>query len=370
MSLTITLPLAAALLATPFLTVPQPGYGQSDLQRQVNALRDIGIVGIQARASAEGEDVVATAGRADAERPSRVSPDSHFRIASTTKTFVATVVLQLVAENELSLDDPVVKWLPQQVEGPMTVRQILQHTARVPNYYPDYATYADFREHRYDPYTHEELVDKAMRLTPPTEKWSYSNTGYYLAGMLIKKITGSPWHEEVERRISRPLGLDRTLWSGHAVHVPRPHAKAYKEFAKEGLRDVTSHYDGDAAGGLISTTRDVNRFYRALLGGEVLAPAQLAEMKRTVRLSAPFEQVWPDARYGIGIFSRTLPCGGRYWSHGGDDYGYSTKTAVTADGKRSLTVSLSSQPLAESASANVSKVVDAMVEDALCNRKK
>ena len=95
----------------------------------------------------------------------------------------------------------------------------------------------------------------------------------------------------------------------------------------------------DSAENLISTTADMNRFYRALLGGKLLRPAELHQMQQTVSIPEEMEVLWPGGRYGLGLVERPLPCGGTYWSHGGGDAGYITSDGVSADGQRSVVVS-------------------------------
>ncbi|MGW5683848.1 serine hydrolase domain-containing protein [Nonomuraea sp. NPDC003754] len=369
---------AAAVLATalPAGATATPRYGQADLQRDVDALKKIGTIGVQARVvTPTGANLVATSGTAVHGTRRPVPANGYLRIASTTKTFVAAVVLQLAAEGKLSLDDTVEELLPGVVQGngndgsKITVRQLLQHTSGIYDAYPAYASVEELLEHRYDRFTEEEIVAKAVKHKPdfaPGTAWRYSNTGYLLISMIIKKVTGRAWHQEVADRISRPLGLRRTVWSGTSNDVPHPHARGYLIIPPAAPLDVTKHFDGDAAGGLISTTADTNRFLRALLGGTLVPAEQLAEMKKTVRAPA-HEAVWPGARYGLGLSSRPLSCGGVYWHHGGDDYGYKTRTGVTADGRRSVVVSMSTQ-LGDQRSMAQEKAAGDLIDRALCDR--
>jgi D-alanyl-D-alanine carboxypeptidase len=205
----------------------------------------------------------------------------------------------------------------------------------------------------------------------PGTGWSYSNTGYALLGMIVQRVTGAPWYQEVRKRIIEPLGLRHTIWPGSSPELPAPHAHGYALFTTgEGLVDVTKHRDADASGGIISTPADMNRFFRALLVGKLLRPAQLAQMKHTVRLDAEMERFWPGARYGLGLFSRPLSCGGIYWSHGGDILGFMSRGGVSGDGKRSVTVALSSLFLnSEAKILGQDKAAGALVDRALCGRR-
>ncbi|MFF2352329.1 serine hydrolase domain-containing protein [Kitasatospora sp. NPDC058115] len=387
-SLTRTLALAAIVTTTLLTSVPgataagRPGPLPPGplLQRDADAITALGVTGAQARrTTADGRSLVATSGVAEVTTGRAVSPDGHFRVASVTKTFVATVVLQLVGEGRVSLDDPVERWLPGVVSGngndgrAITVRQLLQHTGGLHDDYPDYTSAEDFQQHRYDSYTPEQTVARAMAHRPdfrPGERWQYGNTGYVLLGMIVERVTGRPWHTEVGERITGPLGLSHTFRPGASPALPQPHARSYQRFGPgEPLVDVTEQVGQGTNGeaGLVSTTADLNRFFSALLGGELLKPAQLREMKRTVKVGNEFGQLMPRARDGLGLFSRPLSCGGRYWGHEGGDAGWVTAAAVTADGRRGVTVSLSGV-VADSDSdvLRVEQAIGKLVDDALC----
>ncbi|MFD7450507.1 serine hydrolase domain-containing protein [Kitasatospora sp. NPDC059827] len=373
--------LAGALATTlPAAATARPYDDRSLLRRDAAALTALGVTGVQARlVTADGRTVTATSGVADVTTGQPVSPDGHFRIASATKAFVATVVLQLVGEHRLSLDDPVERWLPGVVSGngndggAITVRDLLQHTSGLHDDYPDYSSADDFRRHRYDGSTPEQSVDRALRHPPdfrPGTDWRYSNTGYVLLGMIIERATGQAWYQEVRDRIVRPLGLAHTFRPGTSPTLPRPHARTYQSFRPgEPPVDVTEQVglgiNGEA--GLVSTTADLDRFLRALLGGRLLPPAQLARMQQTVPVGEEFQALMPGARDGLGLFSRPLTCGGVYWGHEGGDAGWITATGVTADGRRSVTLSLSG--VRADTPDDVRRIEQAesrLVDDALC----
>ncbi|UGT44318.1 beta-lactamase family protein [Nocardia yamanashiensis] len=343
-------------VAAPSATTSATAADATTLQRDADAIRDVGITGVQARlVAADGKSTVVTSGVADTVSRSPVSGEGYFRTASATKTFTATVLLQLVGEGKIALDDTVEKWLPGVVHGngndgtKITVRQLLNHTSGLtyPNPY-ELASPEDF--HRYaltTPPPADQVVAAAVQSPPnfaPGSGWSYSNTGYLLAGMIIEKVTDTPWYEEVDHRIITPLGLAHTSYPGSAVTVPAPHATGYTQWPTGGLVDTTDNRIGvfaAAAGALITTTADLNTFFRALLGGKLLRPEQLAEMKTTVDTDPEVKSIFPGARYGLGLFSIELSCGGRYWMHGGDIPGYKTRDGVTDDGTRSVVVSMS-----------------------------
>ncbi|WP_117212888.1 serine hydrolase domain-containing protein [Allorhizocola rhizosphaerae] len=356
---------AAALsagLAAPAAAGEWRGTGdQRRLQAAVDDLHGLGITGVQGLTRIDGRTSRARAGVGDLENGRPVPLNGYFRIGSTTKTFVAVTVLQLVGEGRLSLDDTVERWLPGVVSGNgndgsrITVRQLLQHTSGIYNYTNDMEALASpdaFLAHRYDHWDPAELVALAMKHEPdfaPGTGWNYSNTNYVLAGMIIEAVTGRSWATETQARILGPLGLRHTSIPGDVATLPRPHARAYQEWADgEPLMDTTEFNPsaGGAAGSMISTTADIARFWQALQHGRLLGPQMMAEMQRTV-LAETFQDFYPGLRYGLGIMFLPNRCGG-YWSHGGDVPGVSTVNGVSPDGNRVAVLALTTQLASDS----------------------
>jgi D-alanyl-D-alanine carboxypeptidase len=282
---------------------------------------------------------VVRSGTADLATGKPFPRNGSFRVASVTKSFVATVVLQLVAEGRVRLDAPVERYLPGLLpDRRITVRQLLQHTSGLYNYTDDLdRTDPEALRHRgAEP---AELVAMALEhpaLFPPGTSWSYSNTGYIVAGMVVERVTGRDLGGEIARRITRPLGLrDTYLPRRGDEKLPDPHAVGYLPFGGKLLDfsdfDVTIT---GAAGGLVSTPADLGRFYGALLGGRLLPPAQLAEMQRTV--PADLGGI-PGARYGLGLGYVPLSCG-EFWGHEGGIPGFTNLSGVGPHGRRSTVV--------------------------------
>ncbi|MGX1885461.1 serine hydrolase domain-containing protein [Streptomyces sp. NPDC055287] len=301
-----------------------------------------------------------TAGVGDLATGSKVPKDGQVRIGSSTKTFTAVVVLQLVGEGRIGLDATVDTYLPGLVRGEgidgrrITVRQLLQHTSGL----PDYEKYVedDILQHRY--FEPRDLLDIALQrkadFAPGTD-WKYSNTNYVLAGLIVQKVTGRPLAEEMDRRVIKRIGLRHTYFPAPGdMTIREPHPKGYRgDAAGAPLRDVTEIDPSAAwaAGQVISTNSDLNRFFTALLAGRLLPAAQLTQMRTTVPLGDT------GAGYGLGLMSRPLSCGGVYWGHGGDIEGYETRGGVTDDG-RAASVAMTSIPTDGAATKHLESVVD------------
>ncbi|MEV8394662.1 MULTISPECIES: serine hydrolase domain-containing protein [unclassified Streptomyces] len=317
----------------------------------------------------DGRTRTYAAGVGDLATGAPVPADGQVRIGSNTKTFTAVVVLQLVGEGKIDLDAPIETYLPNLLRGEgvdgrrITVRQLLQHTSGLPEYTQAVAeNFAEF-QHRYaEP---RELLDLALEgkaSFPPGTKWEYSNTNYVVAGLLVQKITGRPLAEQINKRVVERIGLRHTYFPPAGdMTIREKHPKGYYA-DKPGapLRDVSEQDPswGWAAGAMISTNSDVNRFFTALLDGRLLKPAQLKEMRTTV--PAEGDPV-PGTRYGLGLMSKPLSCGGLAWGHGGDIPGYETRGGVTESG-RSVNVSVTVLPTDLAGAMEVDEAVDA----ALC----
>ncbi|MEU4224820.1 serine hydrolase domain-containing protein [Nonomuraea sp. NPDC026600] len=313
---------------------------------------------------ADGRTRDYTAGVGDLKTRDEVPVDGRVRIASNTKMFTAVVVLQLVGEGKIELDAPMEKYLPKLVRGKgvdgreITVRELLQHTSGLADY--DDVLAKDYLSVQHTYYEPRDLLDAALTNTnSPAHGWSYSNTNYVVAGLIVQKVTGRPISEEITKRIIEPLGLRKTYWPALGDQSIRgPHPKGYFA-AKPGdpYTDVTTMDPSMAwaAGQLISSPSDLNRFMGALLDGRLLKPEQLKQMKTTV--DAPEFTPEGGARYGLGIARVKLSCGGYAWSHGGSAPGYATTNAVTEDG-RAATIAVTALPTSLAAYKRFESVLD------------
>lgn len=360
--------LAVGVFVQPATGSPTRPQARDAVQRGVDQLvRDDGFPAAMASVrAANGQVRNYTAGVAELKTHRAVPRDAQVRIGSNTKTFTATVVLQLVGEGKIDLDAPIEKYLPDLVRGEnidgrkISVRQLLQHTSGLPDYDAEYA--ADYLavQHMYaEPHDVLGQAFKHPALFKPGTSWEYSNTNYIVAGLLVQKITGRPIGEEITNRIIKKLHLRHTYWPAQGVQSIRGrHAHGYfSDQPGKPLTDVTNQDPsfGWAAGQLISTPSEVNRFFAALLSGTLLKPQQLAEMKKTIL--APDGSVRGDVRYGLGIQTFPLSCGGVAWGHGGDIPGFETRNAVRPDG-RAATVVVTALPQTRPAAEHVEELVE------------
>ncbi|MFD7992656.1 serine hydrolase domain-containing protein [Streptomyces mexicanus] len=321
--------------------VPAPS-AHTSVQRVLDRLTgEDGAPGALVNVRTEHGSTVLTSGVADLATGAPLRADSRFRIGSMTKTYVATVVLQLAGERHLALDAPVERYLPGVVRGNgndgrrIHVRDLLQHTSRLPDYLT-YYTPGDILADRYAHHDLTELLSIALA-HPPVEVdapdgFHYSNTDYVLLAMLIEKVTGRPYGTEVEQRIVNRLHLRSTSVPGDAAVIPGPHPRGYaRPAAGADPVDVTELNPTVAAGSgdMISSASDMSRFLSALLGGRLLRPAQLAEMMDV----EPTGHAGSRA-YGLGLERWPLPCGGVFWGHQGDMLGFQTMSGATADGRQ------------------------------------
>jgi D-alanyl-D-alanine carboxypeptidase len=327
------------------------------LDDHLNAVLQTGVPGAVALAASPGFVWEGAAGLADVETEAPLTLDHRFPIASVTKLFVATVVLQLVGEGALTLDGTAGRI----AEG-VTVRQLLNHTSGLPNY-ADLDSllepYRADRTHRSELTPRDALALAKSRppLFPPGAGWSYSGSNYIMLGLIVEETTGATLGEELRRRIAEPFGLDAT---DLPVGVPPPTGLARGYLPSDnpllpdpgpGLVDVT---DIDlfswGGGGMVSTARDVARFLQALLGGELLPPRLRMEMLSTVTSD------WEESDgYGLGIEEMTSlmgkeesPCGSA-WGHIGFSIGHTTIALSSEAGDRQVVIMTNSLAISDEA---------------------
>jgi D-alanyl-D-alanine carboxypeptidase len=330
-ALTVAAPAAPASAAR-----DRSGGREPKLQHRLNQVVAAGVPGAVLLVREGRKTTRYTSGHGRLKPTTPMRARDRFRVGSITKSFVATVVLQLVSEHKLTLEDTVERWLPGLVpDGErISVRQLLNHTSGLFAFGgdPDFVTQA-FQ----DPlrvWTPREIVTIATAHPPmfaPGTGWSYSDTNYFVLGMIVEAATGRSLAGELHRRIFAPLRLRATSLPA-GPDIAGPHAHGY--FLRP-LEDVTvgSPSVQWAAGAIVSNADDVARFFRALLGGRLLRPDLLRLMKTTV----PATQLGPGNAYGLGLQKVRDQCGA-LWGHTGGSPGYVAHALNSNDATRQVVV--------------------------------
>lgn len=238
-------------------------------------------------------------GMADLEHAVPNRPDTIFEAGSVSKQFTAAAILLLAEDGKLRLDDPVRKYVPElpEVAAPITIRQMLQHTSGL----RDWGNVAwiggwprGTRVH-----THAHVLDilgrqEALNFAPGT-RWSYSNSGYNLAAVIVSRVAGESFAEFTRKRIFEPLGMTRTSWRDDFTRIVEDRAVAY---AKSGDRYVLDmpFENVHGNGGLLTTVGDLLRWNRNFTTLEVGGP----EFARAMQASGQLEG-GGETGYGLGL---------------------------------------------------------------------
>jgi CubicO group peptidase (beta-lactamase class C family) len=257
-------------------------------------------------------------GMADLEHAVANTPATVFEVGSVSKQFTAAAVLLLVGRGQVSLDDNIRKYFPEILEvlGPITVRQLLNHTSGL----RDWGELADIqgwprttREH-----THAHVLEILSRQQSlnyaPGDAWSYTNSGFNLAAMLVERVAGTTLQAFCRKEFFDPLGMASTQWRDDFRRIVPNRAIAYARHASEWRQDMPFE-DVYGNGGLLSTVGDLLKWNRNLRTGN-LHPALFASMQKRSALN--------DGRaigYGFGFFLEDFQ-GLAEVSHSGATAGY------------------------------------------------
>nr|WP_268249995.1 serine hydrolase domain-containing protein [Streptomyces echinoruber] len=337
--------------AAPVSTAARPeSLDRPALAGTLDAVHQAGMYGIQSAVRDGAEHWGGASGVADVDTGRPMRPGMGQRIGSITKTFTAVAVLQQVERGRIRLDAPVATYLPDLIPGErgrrITVRMLLNHTSGMADYiaaaFPSLTrdSTASIDEGRFRSIRPEELVRLGLAEPATGEPGAlpghYSNTNYVIAGLLLRKVTGQDPATYLTRHVVARAGLHHTYFP-RTPYLKGPHPRMYESWY--GLIDPPRDYSvydmswAYTAGALVSTPDDLNRFYRALLTGRLLAPAILAEMQRTVPVV-----VGPGVTvdYGLGIYTFDFGSCGRFWGHEGGVFGAGTIALTSADGRRQI----------------------------------
>jgi D-alanyl-D-alanine carboxypeptidase len=255
--------------------------------------------------------------------PMRVA--DRFRIGGLTKTYTATVVLQLVGEGKIALDDTVEQWFPGVISNgeAISVRQLLNHTSGIFDYVQDPRVLAPNLEDLpnnlalvFDLREGVRIAAEHGPLFAPGSALAYSNTNYVLLAMIVEAATGNSIGSELRARIFKPLGLRHTSYPTSS-RINGSYTHGYLPLDESTFLDVTplSPTLLGASGAILSNAKDVARFYRALLRGRLLAPDLLAAMQTIdpVATGGVPDSGFPGGGWGLGLLREIFPCGSEAW---------------------------------------------------------
>ena len=332
----------------------------AELDVAIENVHCAGIPGVVAEVR-DGEQVWrGTAGVADVTTGRPVTADMRHRVGSITKTFTAAAVLQQVEAGQIGLDSPIGRYLPRLVPGErgdaITVRMLINHTSGLAEYLPyaypslkAFPALADTRpesldDNRFTRFHPTELIQMGVTApvvrTPGGIPGVYSNTNYLLLCQLLEHVTGTTAENCITQNVIQRAGLrDTELPTGPQVNGS--HSRIYEAWF--GMIDPPRDYSvydmswvGPAAS-LISTVADLNRFYSALLAGEIINRSSLAQMQQTVPVIS-FEGKKID--YGLGLHRIEIPGHGTFWGHDGTVWGAGAISMTRADGGRQMSVAV------------------------------
>lgn len=301
-----------------------------------------------------------------------VDQDTLYQMGSTSKSFTVAVILQLEAAGKLSINDPLGKWLPEyQAWKDVTIRRLLNMTSGIPNYSETEWMSQVWAKEPMRALTLKELADaaypSATNQLPVNEGYYYSNTNYVLAGMIAEKASGKSFRDLVHELVIRPHGLYATFYEASTYpesvikrlsdgYFENEACAAYQPHCKEtwnapiigrDMRQVSVSWM-QPAGGAVASARDVDRWMRAVFGGEVVPPKQQKEWTELVstKTGEPTATVSADdpSAFALGLAYKILGPLGAQWFYEGESLGYRTIYVWVADQDLMITVQTNSQP--------------------------
>jgi D-alanyl-D-alanine carboxypeptidase len=325
--------------------------------------------------SKTGPDLELYAGETSMQDGEPVTGDTLFQIGSNTKGFTGALILALDAEGKLDINQTVGDWLPQYPAWKdVTIKRLLNMTSGLPNYSESIPLSRLWVEEPNRHYTPKELIafayPSATVSLPPNTGYFYSNTNYILAGMIAEKAAGKPYKDLLEEKLFRPANLRDTYYEPVAYppailarmasgYFNNPECGLYEPDCKESTlapmigRDVrtTDISWAGAAGGIVSTPRDLSRWIRAVFAGKVLPPKQLKEFLTFIstKTGKPIEQVTEDDPRGfsLGLVRVLRPEVGEFWFYQGETLGYRTAFLFSPETDVLVAAATNSQPSGE-----------------------
>ena len=292
-----------------------------------------------------------------------VTPADLFEIGSNTKAFTSVAILHLEADGKLTIGDTLGKWLPQYPAWKgVSILHLLDMTSPIPGYdnQPSISKImAGHPQHRFTPRELVAAVYPHDGKPKAVSGWTYSNTNYILAQMIVEKASGKSY-ADVVRGLFEQAGLKSTYYeqhrypasitgrmlSGYFWNRDPDNAILKPLLGRDVKNDSVSWMQG--AGGIVSGMEDVNRWSRALYEGPLLAPAQRRELTTIVsqKTGKPMDTTTPDdpVGFGLGVGQGTKPGFGTYWYYQGETLGYRVLYAYIPKSQATIVIGLNSQP--------------------------
>ncbi len=250
-----------------------------------------------------------------------ITEDMYFGIGSNTKTFTSALMLKLQENGLLDLDDTIGTWIQnvQNVNGQITIRQLLNHTSGLYNFINNPTFYPSINANVSAIWQPEDVLPFIYApIFPPGTDWGYSNTNYLIAGLIIKAVVGTSYHQALRDSILDPQGLTNTVFFPFETPTgPIPHGWSQYFGAPYLIDGIDVNWEHNAllsmegaAGAIMSTAEDNVIFWDKLMSGNIINNASLNEMKQTIYIGG-------GTGYGLGIFRDSVFNGHAIYSHGG-----------------------------------------------------
>jgi D-alanyl-D-alanine carboxypeptidase len=299
-----------------------------------------------------------------------VPPSALWQIGSNTKAFTSVLVLQLEAEHKLSIDDTLGKWLPQYPAwSGVTIKQLLNMTSGIPNYTGSVTFWSDLGAAPNRKFSAADLVAYAAPM-PATTGYSYSNTNYVLAQMIVERASGESYATRLREKIVEPLGLRNTLYSSHdyapAVTARMPAGYFWvkelpmmsSQLGKDQRRNSISWAQG--AGAIVSSLQDLGRWDHALFTGQELPKRQQRELTSLVSAATgePITKtsLSDPAGYGLGVNQVTGKALGTVWYYEGETDGYRVVNLYAPKSGTTIAIGVNSTTLDDNTGALATSV--------------
>lgn len=283
-----------------------------------------------------GNDTISIAafGKANLELDVPATPQMVYRIGSVTKQFTSAAVMQLSEQGRVKLADSIGAYLPGLPAAwrGVTIVQLLNHTSGIPTYTGIGEAWRRRWAEDMTPDTILGMVRELPMAFAPGTRWAYNNTGYVLLGMLIEKITGKPWAEEIATRFTGPLELHHTGNCMTEPLIPGRVPGYEQDGGSWGNAPYLSMTQPYAAGAMCSTVGDLARWNRALHRGKVVSTASYEAMitPREASSTGPL-------KYGFGLARDTI-AGRDLITHGGGIHGFATANSWLPSAELSVSV--------------------------------